>query len=112
MDIKSLIYGQAYYFYSMYDCALECFKNTDTLPIELFRGTNPPPYFDSIVRFLESEGMIICNSHYVIRTEKGRILTMEGGYLRTALRHRLNRLAIILSIIGSGVSILIVLCRS
>lgn len=99
MDVKELVYGDAYYRHKIYDIALECFKNSDHISYDILYK-NAPEDIVSVYEFLQSEGMCHLNKHGVSITERGKARLLKGGYVRALLFERLTRFSVIIAIVS------------
>lgn len=100
-DIKELIYGPAYDRCAIYDCALSVFEDKDFIPFYILENQETPPDFDSVFRFLESEGLCRICENGIFITERGRLKILRGGYTRALLIERLTTLSVIIAIFGA-----------
>lgn len=100
-DIKEFIYGPAYDRCAIYDCALSVFKDKEFIPFYVLVNRETPPDFDSVFRFLESEGLCRIVENGIFITERGRLKILRGGYTRALLIERLTTLSVIIAIIGA-----------
>lgn len=107
MDFYKLIYGSRYSRYKIYDIALSYFKNADCLSFyDLEKAGKYPPDFHSVFDFLASEGMCKISKYGICITEKGKVMMLNGGYIRDLLRQRLTFLSVIIAIAGGIVAII------
>ena len=93
----------------IYDCALSFFQNSDFISHEALYKGNPPDDFNSVLEYLQSEGLVNIHEHGIRITEKGKLKIRSGGFVRAYFIRNILILFSIIATIASVISAVVVL---